>query len=502
MMRRLLINSFSFAVGILLAAAMLLPAYATAGGVQLKGQSGISNGKFGFGGANPTTTYTVGQTTIRDVTDTGTDVTVGRETPFEGRNKYGDKAMGRVIDAFKVPKAPLTAGLKSLFKGGLVGIGGSILMGWAIEKGWQLLNDAQCEVSSLNGCFQKNPIPDARFSAEYDVLVWQTSILVYDTNPPRAGSIQPQILAYRFRNTDMCSLNKSPWTGCTASQISILDSICKSIGFVQVIDGGQNCLVPNGKTTPLILQTAPSLTPTRPLSPVMPIEIDSMVDSKMASSLSQPQGFGVIDELSDAGIAVEATNTNTTALAAPMQTPERTLSTTSTANPDGSVDTNTSKGKTIWTISPTGEITMKDVITDTESHTTPEGQTSTGSTTSTETPNQTDPDTPPADQPALPADPAMPTVPELYKQKYEDGLTGVWNDKKDEFMNSEFIQSIKSLAPEGLDSGTCPQWSLGFDMGVANYGEQSLPFPCWLAPFLKAVMMLTAAFTARKILWG
>lgn len=176
---------------------------------------------------------------------------------------------------------------------------------------------------------------------------------------------------------------------------------------------------------------------------------------------------------------------------------------TVTNQPDGRVETSTKNGQTTLLLSPDGQINVEDKLTTTTQTTYPDGTTTTGtSETTTTPPAETEYPTVPEAQPELPADPAMPTVPVLYEQKYKDGLKGVWDAKKQAFMNSEFIQSIKSLAPEGLDSGTCPQWSLGFDMGVANYGEQSLPFPCWLAPFLKAVMMLTAAFTARKIIWG
>lgn len=508
MMRRLLINSFSFAVGVLLAAAMLLPAYASAGPVQLKGQSGISNSKFGFGGANPTTTYTVGQTTIRDVTATGTDVTVFRETPFEGRNKFGSKATGKIIDAFKVPKEPLVGTLKGLFRGGLVGIGGSILAGYAIDQGWKLLTELQCQASL--SCYGKDKYFDAPYSASYDVAVsaisrWQNGTV--GLNPWQSMGVFPNTTACNF--SDSSSIRVS----CSASQLTQLDAWCKQLGYIgsssymgasYVGYCYQTGTGPLGVFRAYRTGSATASQP-RPLTPVADADYEKLARDILNSvnpTTPYEDQLKVIRELADNNIPVEATNENTTALAAPMQTPERTLSTTTTANPDGSVDTNTSKGKTMWTISPTGEITMKDVITETQSHTTPEGQTTTGPTTSTETPNQIDPDTPPADQPVLPADPAMPTVPELYKQKYKDGLKGVWDAKKQGFMNTEFIQSIKSLAPEGLDSGSCPQWSLGFDMGVANYGEQSLPFPCWLAPFLKAVMMLTAAFTARKIIWG
>jgi hypothetical protein len=210
-----------------------------------------------------------------------------------------------------------------------------------------------------------------------------------------------------------------------------------------------------------------------------------------------------IDAIAASGQPVEYDVLDTRILKSPMVSPSVQQSKTVTSEPDGSTKTAITSGQSSLTMTPQGQINVEDKLTTTTTSTFPDGSTSTSTSETTTNPSPgTEYPTVPEEQPVLPADPEMPTVPELYKQKYEDGLTGVWNDKKDEFMNSDFIQSIKSMAPDGLDSGSCPTWTLGFDMGIANYGEQTLPFPCWLVPFLKAVVMLTAAFTARKIIWG
>lgn len=477
MMRRLLINSFSFAVGVLIATALFLPSYSHAGTGVLTGQTnGISSGRFTSGGGNPSTTYSVGETTIRDVTATGTDVTVSRETPFTAKNRYGDKANGRIIDAVKVSAPNLRNTMFGFVKGGLMNVGLTILAGYAIEKGWEWMNSAKCQVTPE--CYVKSQYADVPFSPTYDTTACLASYGKCFTIP----------------NANLSRSNMYP------SVLAETQKLCQSVGLI-FKNRNDYCHTSgfNSSWFQYSVITRPTgSTVVRQQTAVSDPEIDAFTND-----MTNNHPLDSVRDYTNSGKSVPyAEVPNSKRLESPMETTPRQLTTSTVQNPDGSVDTNTSTGKTVITISPTGEITMTDVTTGTSTHTTPDGVTTTGPTTTTETINEAEPEQQQQEQPVLPADPEMPTVPELYKQKYKDGLKGVWDAKKQAFMNTEFIQSIKSLAPEGLDSGTCPQWSLGFDMGVANYGEQSLPFPCWLAPFLKAVMMLTAAFTARKIIWG
>lgn len=478
MMRRLLINSFSFAVGVMIAVAVFLPSYSQAGSSVLTGQnSGISSGRFSAGGGNPSTTYSVGETTIRDVTATGTDVTISRETPFTAKNRFGDKATGRIIDAVKVEAPALRNTMFGFVKGGLMNVGLTILAGYAIEKGWEWMASAQCQVTPE--CYVKSQFNDVPFSPTNDMKIcdWNSANCFVVPNSNFTSGNQ-----YRSVNEKVAE-------------------ICKKHGLISKTTDNARCYAwPSYNSYWLKYSGA-----ARPAGSTVKREQTAVSDPEIDAFTNEMTNNHPLDSVRDytnSGKSVPYSDLGQTRLAEPMETTPRQLTTSTVQNPDGSIDTNTSIGKTVITISPTGEITMTDVTTGTSTHTTPDGVTTTGPTTITETTNEAEPEQQQQEQPELPADPEMPTVPELYKQKYKDGLKGVWDAKKQAFMNSEFIQSIKSLAPDGLDSGTCPQWSLGFDMGVANYGEQSLPFPCWLAPFLKAVMMLTAAFTARKIIWG
>ncbi len=98
-------------------------------------------------------------------------------------------------------------------------------------------------------------------------------------------------------------------------------------------------------------------------------------------------------------------------------------------------------------------------------------------------------------------DPEMPKVPSFYEQKYPDGLTSVWDDNKARFDNSAFISFMKSFVPSF--SGSCPTWGLPMNiMAQASYGYVTFANICYIFDFVKVVIIATAVFTARKIMFG
>lgn len=97
--------------------------------------------------------------------------------------------------------------------------------------------------------------------------------------------------------------------------------------------------------------------------------------------------------------------------------------------------------------------------------------------------------------------PDMPEVPSFYEQKYPDGLKSVWDDNKSRFDNSAFISFMKSFVPSF--SGSCPTWGLPMNiMAQASYGYVTFANICYVFDFVKIVIIATAAFTARKIMFG
>lgn len=99
------------------------------------------------------------------------------------------------------------------------------------------------------------------------------------------------------------------------------------------------------------------------------------------------------------------------------------------------------------------------------------------------------------------ADTAFPEVPSFYEAKYPDGLQGVWNDARSRLDQSDFLSFLRSFVPSF--SGTCPSWSVGFNIASwANYGTQSFSSLCHVFDFVKIVLLVTAAFMSRRIIFG
>eukprot|EP00456_Euglypha_rotunda_P079652 TRINITY_DN7667_c0_g3_i2.p1 TRINITY_DN7667_c0_g3~~TRINITY_DN7667_c0_g3_i2.p1 ORF type:complete len:448 (-),score=31.78 TRINITY_DN7667_c0_g3_i2:441-1784(-) len=100
-------------------------------------------------------------------------------------------------------------------------------------------------------------------------------------------------------------------------------------------------------------------------------------------------------------------------------------------------------------------------------------------------------------------DPSMPGVPELYEQKYPDGLAGVWEQRWPELQATAFIQGITNMFPQLGDGGTCPDWGMSFDIGAGmNYGSHSFSVPCSLWGVLSLIILTTACFSAWRIIFG
>lgn len=185
--------------------------------------------------------------------------------------------------------------------------------------------------------------------------------------------------------------------------------------------------------------------------------------------------------------------------------PSKVVSTTTRTRPDGSVDTTTTTEKTVVTPTTTGT-TVGDSKTTfpTQTVTTSTTINNVTNTTTTETNTVNHPanETPQQDDEDLTfVDPDMPEIPDLYEQKYPDGIAGVWRDNKPNIESTQFWQGIKTMFPN-FSGGQCPAWSLSFNiMPGANFG--SLPFdtPCWIFQAIGLIILTTAAFTARNIIF-
>lgn len=98
-------------------------------------------------------------------------------------------------------------------------------------------------------------------------------------------------------------------------------------------------------------------------------------------------------------------------------------------------------------------------------------------------------------------DAAMPEYPSLYTQKYPDGIQGVWDTNKPDISSTPFFNGVKSMFPS-FGAGQCPIWTFNFNLGGAgNFGSKTMEVPCWIFQAIGLVMLATATFTARKIIF-
>lgn len=99
------------------------------------------------------------------------------------------------------------------------------------------------------------------------------------------------------------------------------------------------------------------------------------------------------------------------------------------------------------------------------------------------------------------SDSDFPPIEPFYVQKYPDGLQGVWQDAQSRFDDSQFMSFLNSFIPQF--SGSCPSWSLSFNIATwASYGNQSFVNICYVFDFIKVILLVTAVFTARAIIFG
>lgn len=197
-------------------------------------------------------------------------------------------------------------------------------------------------------------------------------------------------------------------------------------------------------------------------------------------------------------------DTPVTVTAPPASTPEKTTKVENRTKPDGTTETATTKEKT--TVTPKTEGTTIG-----DSKTTFPSQTITTTTIVNNTTNETTTNTTivnneQSEQGSEPedytfTDTDMPPVPELYQQKYPDGISGVWRDHKPDIASTQFWQGIKQMFPN-FGGGSCPAWSMSFNLGaLGNYGTMPFDVPCWIFQAIGLILMTTAAFTARKIIF-
>lgn len=140
-------------------------------------------------------------------------------------------------------------------------------------------------------------------------------------------------------------------------------------------------------------------------------------------------------------------------------------------------------------------------ITNSTSSTTTDRATGAVTDNGTRTDTATQPNT---DRPDLSSsDTALPAAPKLYKQKYPDGLTGVWNTQRALMVGTPLFTLAKNLMPSVAMAGTCPTMPINLTFSSwANFGTKDVAPPCEVWDWGKAITIISALLLARALIFG
>lgn len=223
-------------------------------------------------------------------------------------------------------------------------------------------------------------------------------------------------------------------------------------------------------------------------------------DAIYVELVARGMGSDLARRLIEAGYRPDVSEITTTG---PSSIPGSTTTST-TSGPSG---TTTTTRETSYDMDyAPGSVTIKERTTETT--TAPDGSTTTTTTESTPpaTGGQSQPQ--PSDQPEPQysldfQDSPFPEIPDFYEQKFPDGFAGSWSSRKSELETTSLFSLVTAFASGAPSSGTCPSWSMNLNMpGVVSLGTHNLAPPCEVWPFIKAIMIITALFVARRLIFG
>ena len=173
---------------------------------------------------------------------------------------------------------------------------------------------------------------------------------------------------------------------------------------------------------------------------------------------------------------------------------------TNTVAPPGATQTQTGTRTTTTTATHPLTYAGNSVTSSTINNTTTNITNNTTNVTTTENKTETIEDD---SEEQTPSDAPLGDVPKLYEKKYPDGLLGVWDAKKAEFEQTSFFRMIDQLTPKIGQAGSCPSWSIDLSWTPGgSMGVHELQPPCMIWPFLKAIVIISALFLARALIFG
>ena len=91
----------------------------------------------------------------------------------------------------------------------------------------------------------------------------------------------------------------------------------------------------------------------------------------------------------------------------------------------------------------------------------------------------------------------------LYEPKYPQGPVEVWKQSSAGIKSSGLGSLAMALMPKIADGGSAPVWIVDLNFRpVGDFGVHDISPPLWLWEVLKAITILTALITARRLIFG
>lgn len=381
------------------------------------------------------------------------------------------------------------AGFKSGLKGGLGGIAAQVLAGYLVQKGYQWMDAAKCQVTAgcttpgmnyLNpdGTVSASIFPDsygsackARLHSNWDPYISSISVSVSSvvTVP---GGIQLQL-------------------ACSATTISPYAGVRSDNDGYNILQGTSPCgpnYTLNYSTYACDYSGAPTYVP------VSPSDLSTAVDDAVKSNIGN-----IVNAIRSDQTPVSIPDDSVSTATGPSVNGNPTTTKSTTNNPDGSTTTKETTNQNNYNpnsapspVKNPAPITITNNVTNKITNCNAAGACSTQTET---TDDQSDTVSPTW------SDPTMPEQPSLYTQKYADGLSGVWNQHSSALSQTAFMKSLQTLAPS-ISGGSCPTFAIDTDNGWIKGGSPTIPTPCWVFDFIKACLLLSAAFLCRSIIFG
>lgn len=425
--------------------------------------------------ANPGTTYTKTVEAVPSgstITDTGSQYRIPNKvvTPLPNGSMFEAEL---VTD---LSKASVAAGLWEAVKKGRANpwvTACFVLCPALVDQGWKWMNDS------------KQWVHDGNAPKPVESWHWQDRVPGYLT-PDEAcydfqrywGSNDGGLTFISFDGA-RCKYSTGP-----GAQVSVRYSPTVSkrascpIGFTL----GNNVCAPNTN---------------QPDWPLTDDEITSGVNNAMsklgpAASIKSSDGFNPIP--------LDGASQTATPLVSRVETPEKTISKETTNNPDGTITTTETKQHDVTNITNNNNsnstVNNSSVTYNTTTITNTYLNGSSAPATTKEEPTKE-----PEDAGSV-ADKTMPEQPKLYEPKYPDGPAGVWNANKPSIETTEFYNGIKSMFPS-MGGGACPAFKIpSISLGAfGSLGAHTFDVPCWIFSAIGLILLTTAAFTARKIIF-